>query len=117
MAKSIPVIGGISETLKSFGWMVKRAATAKTIRTELTCKNPPGEITEESMQTIQKAFSCERPVRVIVKGEEDLIVLPACIFAPKNSIVMYGQPNEGLVIIRVTPEIKAKVQKILDLMN
>jgi len=87
------------------------------INTKLSCKNPPGEITEESMQVIQKAFSCEPPVRIIVDGEEDLLVLPVCIFAPENSIVMYGQPNEGLVIIHVTPEIKAKVQKILDAMN
>ena len=88
-----------------------------TIKTELTCKNPPGQITEESMQTIQKAFSCERPVRVIVKGEEDLLVIPTCIFAPENSVVMYGQPNEGLVLVHVTPEMQAKVQKILDSMN
>ena len=88
-----------------------------TIKTELTCKNPPGQITEESMQTIQKAFSCERPVRVIVKGEEDLLVIPACIFAPENSVVMYGQPNEGLIIVRVTPEIRSKVQKIVSVMN
>ena len=27
------------------------------INTNLSCKNPPGEITEESMQAIQKAFS------------------------------------------------------------
>ena len=89
----------------------------KTIRTELTCKNPSGEITEESIQTIQNAFSCEHPVRIIVKGEEDLLVIPVCIFAPENSVVMYGQPNEGLVLVRVTPEIQAKVQKILDSMN
>jgi|TARA_Y100000310_G_scaffold29331_2_gene27828 uncharacterized protein (UPF0218 family) len=89
----------------------------KTIRTELTCKNPPGEITEESIQTIQNAFSCEHPVRIIVKGEEDLLVIPVCIFAPENSVVMYGQPNEGLVLVHVTPEIRAKVQKILNLMN
>jgi len=88
-----------------------------TIKTELTCKNPPGQITEESMQTIHKAFSCERPVRVIVKGEEDLLVIPVCIFAPENSVVMYGQPNEGLVIVRVTPEIRSKVQKIVSVMN
>ena len=88
-----------------------------TINTNLSCRNPPGEITEESMQVIQKAFSCESPVRITVDGEEDLLVIPACVFAPENSFVMYGQPNEGLVIIRVTPEIKAKVQKILDLMN
>jgi len=88
-----------------------------TINTKLSCKNPPGEITEESMQVIQKAFSCEPPVRIIVDGEEDLLVIPVCIFAPENSVVMYGQPNEGLVIVHITPEIQAKVQKILDAMN
>ena len=87
------------------------------INTKLSCKNPPGEITEESMQIIQKAFSCESPVRIIVDGEEDLLVIPVCIFAPENSVVIYGQPNEGLVIVQITPEIRAKVQKILDVMN
>ena len=87
------------------------------INTKLSCKNPPGEITEESIQIIQKAFSCESPVRIIVDGEEDLLVIPVCIFAPENSVVMYGQPNEGLVIVHITPEIRAKVQKILDAMN
>ena len=88
-----------------------------TVNTKLSCKNPPGEITEESIQVIRKAFSCEPPVRITVDGEEDLLVIPACIFAPENSVVMYGQPNEGLVLVHVTPEIKAKVQKILDSMN
>jgi len=83
-----------------------------TINTNLSCRNP-----EESMQVIQKAFSCESPVRITVDGEEDLLVIPACIFAPENSVVMYGQPNEGLVIVTITPEIRAKVQKILDVMN
>ena len=87
------------------------------INTNLSCKNPPGEITEESIQVIQKAFSSEPPVRITVDGEEDLLVLPVCIAAPENSVVMYGQPNEGLVIVHVTPEIRAKVQKILDVMN
>jgi len=87
------------------------------INTKLSCKNPPGEITEESIQVIQKAFSSERPVRITVDGEEDLLVLPVCIFAPENSVVMYGQPSEGLVIVHITPEIRAKVQKILDVMS
>ena len=91
--------------------------TDDAVNTNLSCRNPPGEITEESMQVIQKAFSCESPVRITVDGEEDLLVIPACIFAPENSVVMYGQPNEGLVLVHVTPEIKAKVQKILDSMN
>ena len=88
-----------------------------TVNTNISCRNPPGEITEESIQVIQKAFSCELPVRITVDGEEDLLVIPVCIHAPENSIVMYGQPNEGLVIVTITPEIRAKVQKILDIMN
>ena len=88
-----------------------------TVNTNLSRRNPPGEITEESIQVIQKAFSCEQPVRITVNGEEDLLVMPVCIHAPENSIVMYGQPNEGLVIVTITPEIRAKVQKILDTMN
>ena len=89
----------------------------ETIKTELTCKNPSGEITEESIQTIRKAFSSKPPVRITVDGEEDLLVIPVCICAPENSVVMYGQPNEGLVLVHVTPEMQAKVQKILDSMN
>ena len=91
--------------------------TDDTVNTNLSCKNPPGEITEESTQVIQKAFSSKSPVRIIINGEEDLLVLPLCILAPENSVVMYGQPNEGLVVVHITPEIRAKVQKILDVMN
>ena len=88
-----------------------------TINTNLSCKNPPGEITEESIQVILKAFSSELPVRITVDGEEDLLVLPVCMYAPEGSVVMYGQPNEGLVIAHIMPDIQAKVQKILDVMN
>ena len=57
------------------------------------------------------------PVRLSVNGEEDLLVLPVCIHAPDNAIVMYGQPNEGLVIVKITPEIRNKTQSLLDLME
>ena len=107
----IQIIDGLEKRNK------RLVPTDDEINTSLSCKNPPGEITEESMQVIQKAFSCKPPVRIIINGEEDLLVLPVCIFTPENSVVMYGQPNEGLVIIHITPDIRAKVQKILDAMN
>jgi len=112
---------GLKPQIQIIDGLEKRSECAvpadDTINTKLSCKNPPGEITEESMQVIQKAFSSEPPVRITVDGEEDLLVIPVCIHAPENSIVMYGQPNEGLVIVTITPEIRAKVQKILDVMN
>jgi len=112
---------GLKPQIQIIDGLEKRSECAvpadDTINTKLSCKKPPGEITEESIQVIPKAFSSESPVRITVDGEEDLLVIPACIFAPENSVVMYGQPNEGLVIVTITPEIRAKVQKILDVMN
>jgi len=85
--------------------------------TELTCTNPAAEITPQSIDVIKKAFTSKTPVRLTVVGEEDLLVIPVCIHAPENSLVMYGQPNEGLVIVNVTPEIRNKTQRLLDLME
>ena len=85
--------------------------------TELTVDNPAAEITSQSIDIIQQAFTMQPPVRINVIGEEDLLVIPVCVYAPKNAIVLYGQPNEGLVIVKITPEIRNKTQKLLDLME
>ena len=78
---------------------------------------PAAEITSQSILTIKKAFTMNSPVRIFVNGEEDLLVLPVCVHAPENSVVMYGQPHEGLVIVRITDEIRNKAQSLLDLME
>jgi uncharacterized protein (UPF0218 family) len=97
---------------------VKREPPKNTdILTELTCDNPAAEITPQSIDAIRQAFLSKPPVRLIVNGEEDLLVIPVCIYAPENSVVMYGQPNEGLVLIQITPEIRNKTQRLLDSME
>ncbi len=85
--------------------------------TELTVDNPAAEITSQSISIIQEAFAMQPPVRISVNGEEDLLVIPVCVYAPENAIVLYGQPNEGLVIVKITPEIRNKTQKLLDSME
>ena len=66
------------------------------IRTEniLEADNPAGTITEN------------------LKGEEDLAVLPCLLVAPENAVVLYGQPNEGLVFVNVF-EGKDKATKLM----
>lgn len=95
----------------------RQAPSTKAIKTSLSCNNPAGEITEESIDKIKNAFKSPTPVRITVNGEEDLLVIPVCIYAPNNAVVMYGQPNEGLVIVRVNDEIRNKVQVILNAMS
>ena len=90
---------------------------ADSINTEITVRNNAGEISDESFNLIKNIFEKEPPIRLMVDGEEDLLVLPVCLFAPQNSVVMYGQPNEGLVIAEITDEIRDKVQKIVNQMK
>ena len=87
------------------------------IKSQLSCDNPSGQITSQSISEIKKAFQSKPPVRLTINGEEDLLVIPVCIFAPQNSTVLYGQPNEGLVIVPITNEIRNKAQAILDSMS
>ena len=96
---------------------VKREPPKLANATELTVDNPAAEITPQSIDIIKKAFSMQSPVRLSVNGEEDLLVIPVCIHAPEDSIVLYGQPNEGLIIVKITPEIRNKAQALLDLME
>lgn len=84
--------------------------------TKLYCDNPAAQITPQSIQTIKQAFSSKPPIQILVNGEEDLLVIPVCIHAPENSIVLYGQPNEGLVIVPITQEIRNKTQSLLNRM-
>ena len=90
---------------------------SESIITNLDCQNPPGEISQESISIIKNSFELKPPIRLTVDGEEDLLVLPVCLYAPENFVVMYGQPNEGLVIVKINHEIKEKVQKIVNTMN
>ena len=85
--------------------------------TALIVDNPAAEITSQSISVIKKAFVLQPPVRLFVTGEEDLLVLPVCVYAPENAVVLYGQPNEGLVIVKITSEIRNKAQTLLDLME
>ena len=77
-------------------------------------KNPAGTITKDSWKIINNSLELYKS-KIIIKiaGEEDLLVLPVILEAPLNSKVLYGQPNEGLVIVTVTEEIKDKVLRLL----
>jgi len=79
---------------------------------EIEVENPAGVITVELDRAIKDAMDSGHPVRIWVDGEEDLAVLPVIKYAPLSSIVLYGQPDEGVVAVVVGNEIKREVEKI-----
>jgi len=76
-------------------------------------KNPHGTITEEAIQTIKTALTKNEHTHIVVEGEEDLLVIIAVQYAPLHSFVVYGQPNCGIVVVKVTAERKADVKVFL----
>jgi uncharacterized protein (UPF0218 family) len=91
-----------------------RTFTGKNI---VHVRNPQGTITEEAITAIREALESNERFHIIVDGEEDLLALIAVLYAPENSLVVYGQPYEGIVVIKVTSEKKAGAKEILKAMK
>ncbi|MFH1106349.1 MAG: DUF359 domain-containing protein [Candidatus Micrarchaeota archaeon] len=80
---------------------------------EFTVDNPPGGISSALNSAIARIFS-ERlfPAKVLVRGEEDLAVVPAVLYAPEGAAVYYGQPGKGGVIVEVDAKSKRRFKAI-----
>lgn len=96
----------------------RRSAPTYYDAAELRCSNPPGSISADAVDALKRAVRGKHPSRVIVDGEEDLLSLPMFCLVPEGSVVIYGQPLEGLVVVRVTAakkkEARALIGKISD---
>jgi uncharacterized protein (UPF0218 family) len=79
-------------------------------------KNPAATLTKELIGLIRDSLKGEVRVKIIVDGEEDLATLPAILYAPLGSVVVYGQPNEGSVLVKVTAEKKKHVEELMNRM-
>jgi len=71
---------------------------------EIRVPNEPATINAEAWLTLRAAVTLKRRVAVVVEGEEDLLVLPLLAEMPIGSVIAYGQPHEGLVVVTVSEE-------------
>jgi uncharacterized protein (UPF0218 family) len=86
-------------------------------RSTLKAKNPAGRITRAARSAMKRAFAGEKPVMVLIEGEEDLLTIPAVIEAPIGAVVLYGQPLEGVVAVQVDEKAKASAREVLGRMT
>ena len=70
--------------------------------TELNAVNPPSTITDQSLHAINSALTAKKPVRILIEGEEDLLSLLVIASYPNDTLLFYGQPNEGLVMVNIS---------------
>lgn len=79
--------------------------------------NPPATLTADLFAAVRAAVAAGEPGTVVVDGEEDLAVLPAVLAAPPGASVVYGQPGQGMVHVRVTDRTKERVRSLLERMD
>ena len=79
-------------------------------------RNDPGTIGSEALAAVEEAVQSGDAI-MIVDGEEDLLTLVAMAVAPLGSFVIYGQPNEGLVLVEVDDSAKKRACSFLESMS
>lgn len=72
--------------------------------------NPPGTISEELF--VLAPVLIKEGGALFVEGEEDLAAFPFILFLDKKSVVLYGQPGEGCVLVEEKSEGKKMVKRI-----
>jgi uncharacterized protein (UPF0218 family) len=80
-------------------------------------ENPPGTITINSQKALQDAISLNKRIGVVVEGEEDLLVLPLMAMMPTGSVIVYGQPREGMVLVILTEERRRWAKDFMTMME
>jgi len=99
--KRMPISDQVTEKLDH-----KRYKTVKV-------QSPAATLSKDLIDLIKASLQGSEKIKIVVEGEEDLATLPAILYAPTGSAVVYGQPNEGSVLVDVTLEKKLHIEEIM----
>ncbi|MFA6390296.1 MAG: pantetheine-phosphate adenylyltransferase [Patescibacteria group bacterium] len=83
--------------------------------------NKPGTINLKTSEIIKEkiklAIYKKEKYWIVIDGEEDLLALPAILFAPLGSLVLYGHWEHGIIAVKIDEKIKNKVREIVKKFN
>ena len=78
--------------------------------------NPAAVLYPEAWSTIDTAIRDKKRSLIVVEGEEDLMGFPGVLLAPNGSVMLYGQPDAGIVWVPVHKENKSLARLLLNKM-
>jgi GTP-dependent dephospho-CoA kinase len=109
---------GIEPALAVIDFKTRRQELPRTDIEGIETVNKQGTINSQAALTLQKTLQIylqsNTSQTIIVDGEEDLLTIPAILFAPLGAIVLYGQFDRGIVVNEVTEALKKNIVKILN---
>jgi GTP-dependent dephospho-CoA kinase len=83
-------------------------ALRSAFRNPVRYQNPPGTLSDEILRDAPALI--KKGGAILIDGEEDLTALAFILAASGDDVVIYGQPNEGLVLVRPDENIKRKIK-------
>ncbi len=85
-------------------------------KVKIRTTNHAGMIEAKAREAVEQAVLRGSDL-IEVDGEEDLLAIVAVQTSPVGSLVVYGQPGEGIVLVRVSEAKKAEAQAIIEQME
>ncbi len=95
---SLAVVDYQTKRVPDPGWVEALAPVGDVV---VEVDNPAASITAALYNQVLSAWSSQRPVKIVVRGEEDMASLPAILHAPEGATVIYGIPDTGLCLVQV----------------
>jgi uncharacterized protein (UPF0218 family) len=89
-----------------------RGVLEKNYPEPMLAKNPPGTITREMESALEKAVK-EGWGAVQVDGEEDLASLVLMATLPDGWVLVYGQPEKGMVIVEASDRVRENAKAFM----
>jgi len=93
-----------------------RDALSKFDDGEVIVHNRAGVIMDELVESVKCAIE-KGEGKILVKGEEDLAALVVMMYAPDGALVVYGQPDEGAVLVKMDGEARDRAVRIFESME
>lgn len=97
--------------VKIFDVKTKRNEKITILKHDLTLYNPPAAIDRNSWAMIGKAV--KEGKNLFVKGEEDLLAIPAILCLENSDLVVYGCPQKGICAVETREEKKQEIKILI----
>lgn len=120
--KKLIAVGDVTSKLfdadiKIFDSRILRNIYAPTPPPTMTAKNPPASIDKNIWETLEKSLESPEKEKILIDGEEDLLVLPLLCLAGDDVIIVYGLPHEGICYVVPDRKTKATAESVLNRMR
>ncbi len=83
---------------------------------DIIVHNQPSVIMDELVESVRDALAKGKG-KILVKGEEDLAALVVMMYAPSGSFIVYGQPDEGAVLVEENEEVRNRAVRSYESME